>query len=58
MLPKLQRHKERFARWEKMRFLGGLKTMEDYALGVELMIALGKEAEQQKLREPFGQRGR
>ncbi len=31
--------------WEKMRSLGGLKTVDDHALGVELMIALGKEAE-------------
>jgi tetratricopeptide (TPR) repeat protein len=28
--------------WEKMRSLGGLKTIEDYTLGVELMMALGR----------------
>ncbi|MBI4961713.1 MAG: tetratricopeptide repeat protein [Desulfomonile tiedjei] len=31
--------------WEKMRALGGLKTTDDYALGVELMSAQGREAE-------------
>jgi tetratricopeptide (TPR) repeat protein len=30
--------------WEKMRELGGVKTLEDYALGVELMIAQGKDS--------------
>jgi tetratricopeptide (TPR) repeat protein len=30
--------------WEKMRELGGVKTIDDYTLGVELMIAQGKEA--------------
>jgi tetratricopeptide (TPR) repeat protein len=37
--------------WEKMRLLGGLKTMEDYTLGVELMIALGREAEAAEIYE-------
>lgn len=31
--------------WEKMRASGGLRGMEDYTLGVELMRALGKESE-------------
>lgn len=31
--------------WEKMRSLGGLKNLDDYSLGVELMSALGREAE-------------
>ena len=31
--------------WEKMRDLGGLKGVEDYALGVSIMMALGKEVE-------------
>ena len=30
--------------WEKMKDRGGLKTTQDYALGVEIMTALGKEA--------------
>ncbi|MEW6348013.1 MAG: tetratricopeptide repeat protein [Thermodesulfobacteriota bacterium] len=29
--------------WEKMRSLGGLKTMDDYTLGAEIMRALGQE---------------
>ena len=30
--------------WEKMRSLGGLKGLEDYTVGAELMGALGREA--------------
>jgi len=30
--------------WEKMKALGGLKTTQDYSLGVEIMTSLGKEA--------------
>jgi tetratricopeptide (TPR) repeat protein len=37
--------------WEKMRSLGGLKTMDDYTLGVELMISLGKESEAAEIYE-------
>lgn len=37
--------------WEKMRSLGGLKTTDDYALGVELMSAQGREAEAADLYE-------
>ncbi len=31
--------------WEKMRSVGGLKNLDDYALGVELMSALGRDGE-------------
>ncbi|MCL4540298.1 MAG: hypothetical protein M1378_12005 [Bacteroidetes bacterium] len=31
--------------WEKMRSLGGLKGLEDYTVGAELMGALGREAD-------------
>jgi len=37
--------------WEKMRSLGGLKTTDDHALGVELMSALGREAEAAEIYE-------
>ncbi|HMK35264.1 MAG TPA: protein kinase [Desulfomonilaceae bacterium] len=37
--------------WEKMRSLGGLRTMEDYTLGVELMIALGRETQAAEIYE-------
>lgn len=37
--------------WEKMRDLGGLKGMEDYALGVSLMMSLGKESEAAQIYE-------
>ncbi len=30
--------------WEKMRSLGGLQSIDDYTLGVELMMAVGEEA--------------
>jgi tetratricopeptide (TPR) repeat protein len=31
--------------WEKMRSLGGVKTTDDYMLGVELMVAMGQESQ-------------
>jgi tetratricopeptide (TPR) repeat protein len=37
--------------WEKMRSLGGIKSVDDHALGVELMIALGREAEAAEIYE-------
>jgi tetratricopeptide (TPR) repeat protein len=37
--------------WEKMRELGGVKTIDDYSLGVELMLAQGKEAAAAELYE-------
>ncbi|MBM3298729.1 MAG: tetratricopeptide repeat protein, partial [Deltaproteobacteria bacterium] len=37
--------------WEKMRELGGVKGIEDYTLGVALMMALGKEAEAAQIYE-------
>jgi len=33
------------AAWEKMRSLGGLRTVDDYTLGVEIMSARGKDSE-------------
>lgn len=42
---KIEHYHEAARCWEKMRALGGLKTMEDYSLGVELMRALGRENE-------------
>lgn len=29
--------------WDKMKSVGGLQTMDDYSLGVEIMMALGEE---------------
>jgi tetratricopeptide (TPR) repeat protein/serine/threonine protein kinase len=43
--------KEASRAWEKMRSLGGLKNLDDYALGVELMSALGREAEAAEIYE-------
>ena len=37
--------------WEKMRELGGVKTIDDYSLGVELMLVQGKEADAAELYE-------
>lgn len=37
--------------WEKMRSLGGLKNLDDYALGVELMSAQGRDAEAAEIYE-------
>lgn len=37
--------------WEKMRDLGGLKSLEDYALGMELMSAMGKKAQAAEIYE-------
>lgn len=37
--------------WEKMRELGGVKTVDDYSLGVELMLGQGKEAAAAELYE-------
>jgi tetratricopeptide (TPR) repeat protein len=37
--------------WEKMNALGGVKTTEDYALGVEIMTAQGKYAEAAQIYE-------
>jgi len=31
--------------WEKMRSLGGLRTVDDYTLGVEIMSARGRDSE-------------
>ncbi len=42
---KIEQYHEAARCWEKMRALGGLKTMDDYSLGVELMRALGRENE-------------
>ena len=42
---KVEQYHEAARCWEKMRALGGLKTMDDYSLGVELMRALGRENE-------------
>lgn len=42
---KTDRFPEAARSWEKMRALGGLRTMDDYSLGVELMRALGRETE-------------
>lgn len=43
--------KEASRSWEKMRSLGGLKNLDDYALGVELMSALGREVEAAEIYE-------
>ncbi len=43
--------KEASRSWEKMRSLGGLKNLDDYALGVELMSAQGREAEAAEIYE-------
>lgn len=37
--------------WEKMRSLGGIKTTDDYTLGVELMVAMGQEAQAAQIYE-------
>ncbi len=37
--------------WEKMRSLGGLKGLEDYTLGAELMVAQGREADAAEIYE-------
>ena len=37
--------------WEKMRSLGGLKGLEDYTVGAELMGALGREADAAEIYE-------
>ena len=37
--------------WEKMRSLGGLKGLDDYTVGAELMVCLGKEAEAAEIYE-------
>ncbi|MBI5250537.1 MAG: tetratricopeptide repeat protein [Desulfomonile tiedjei] len=43
--------KEAARSWERMRSLGGLKNLDDYTLGVELMSSLGKEAEAAEIYE-------
>ena len=48
---KTEQVREAAGSWEKMRELGGVKTIDDYTLGVELMIAQGKEAEAAELYE-------
>jgi tetratricopeptide (TPR) repeat protein len=30
--------------WDKMKSIGGLQTMEDYTLGVEIMMAMGEDS--------------
>ncbi|MGO9566749.1 MAG: protein kinase domain-containing protein [Desulfomonilaceae bacterium] len=37
--------------WEKMRSLGGLKGLDDYTVGAELMGALGREADAAEIYE-------
>ncbi len=37
--------------WEKMRNLGGLKSNDDYVLGVDIMTALGKERQAAEIYE-------
>ncbi len=48
---KTEQMREAAKSWEKMRELGGVKTLDDYTLGVELMLAQGKEAEAAELYE-------
>ena len=43
--------REAVRNWEKMRSLAGLRRTEDYTLGVELMTALGKQAEAAEIYE-------
>jgi tetratricopeptide (TPR) repeat protein len=47
----LEESREAAKAWEKMRELGGLKGIEDYTLGVALMMALGREAEAAQIYE-------
>jgi tetratricopeptide (TPR) repeat protein/serine/threonine protein kinase len=42
---KTEETREAAKAWEKMRSLGGLKGLEDYTVGAELMGALGREAD-------------
>jgi len=37
--------------WEKMRSLGGIKSTDDYTLGVELMVAMGQESQAAQIYE-------
>lgn len=48
---KVGEYREAARAWEKMRSLGGLRDMDDHALGVALMMALGKEAEAAEIYE-------
>jgi tetratricopeptide (TPR) repeat protein len=41
---KLEETREAAKAWEKMRSLGGVKGLEDYTVGAELMASLGREA--------------
>jgi tetratricopeptide (TPR) repeat protein len=41
---KLEENREAAKAWEKMRSLGGVKGLEDYTVGAELMASLGREA--------------
>ncbi len=50
---KIGETKEAFQQWEKMRSLAGLRTSYDYTIGVELMTALGKEADAAQIYEEF-----
>ncbi len=48
---KTEQHLEAAKAWEKMRALGGLKGMDDYALGVEVMMDLGREEQASQIYE-------
>ena len=50
---KIGETKEALQEWEKMRSIAGLRTSYDYTIGVELLTALGKEAEAAQIYEEF-----
>lgn len=48
---KTEQHLEAAKAWEKMRTLGGLKGVDDYTLGVEVMMDLGREEQAAQIYE-------
>lgn len=53
---KTDQHLEAAKAWEKMKALGGLKGMDDYALGVEVMVLLGREEQAAQIYEQLLER--
>jgi tetratricopeptide (TPR) repeat protein len=48
---KTEEPREAAKAWEKMRSLGGVKGLEDYTVGAELMASLGREADAAEIYE-------